>query len=178
VALWVALAVVLLLIGGGAAYYFRLASARSAAERRQAAEPAVNAVKALQSVTRVGITYNEYQPRLADATIQLDRYRSHPQRDAEVVRVLERAVAYYVIANRAWEINIRGRWLKREKIEEVFQTLWKVDCPPVRNLAGRLNASLWAISDYPQDQFEPLVSTIWGCASDTIKDLDELLSQR
>lgn len=149
----------------------------SETNRKAAQEPA-QALKALQSVTRIGVTYNDYQPRLAEATIQVDRYRARSQHDAEVGRLLERAAAYYVIANRAWEINIRGRSMKRERIQEVFQALWKVDCPPVRTLAGRLDVSMWGNPAFQQDQFGPLVSTIWGCASETIKDLDELLSRR
>jgi hypothetical protein len=67
----------------------------------------LSALKALQSVTRVGVTYRDYATRLGDAKIGVDRgLLAVRTASPEAACAIETAIRYYTAVGRAWSANI------------------------------------------------------------------------
>jgi hypothetical protein len=73
------------------------------------AREALDAVQAVQSLVRMGVSCSEYCRRIGDARIAVDRFlRNHPTDLAPPSRdLLEGAMSSYETAAQAWEVKIR-----------------------------------------------------------------------
>ncbi len=76
--------------------------------RSPAADEALNALKALRSAVESGVNYQEYSSRLNDAKIRVDRYLAQPDASDAAKQAVTRAMNYYVLARRAWNLKIAG----------------------------------------------------------------------
>ena len=155
---------------------------------RRAAQEAAQALKAVQSITHLGVTYRDYQPRIGDARIKVDQYVARPGHDAYLAALLNRVMGYYALASHAWEVTIRGDGLPGwyEKKEAVWKVMQAADCRPLReftqaraesfSLWGRRSEYMADVSDYLEQRlFGNVVPTIWQCASQAMLELDEVL---
>jgi len=150
----------------------------SEAERRAASE-ALQAVKALHSVTTAGVNYNEYLRRVLDAKIQVDRYTQAEGGDEEVKGRMREAMALYVFAKDAWSVRISERSARgyddlagrpevglcpqlKEDIEEWMRR-------PDRS--GREEADRGFKIAYSQPR-------LWQCASERVAEIDQVLRTR
>jgi hypothetical protein len=152
---------------------------------RRAAQEAIQALKAVQSITNLGVNFRDYQPRIGDAKIKVDQYAARPGHDARVAAHLNLAMGYYALANEAWGVTIRGGsgsdWSERK--EAVWRIMQSAECEPLRAFTEARTKSLWLWGrrpEYPGDDLEqklfgPIVPTIWQCASLAIRDLDAIL---
>ena len=161
------------------------AKLRVSRSERQAAQDAAQALKAVQSITQLGVAYRDYQPRLGDAQIKVDQFVARPGHDARLGALLNRVMGYYALANRAWAVTIRGAGApdSYEKKVAVWNVMQAADCEPLRSLTQAREKSMWLWGrgpEYPGDDLEQklfgsVVATIWRCASLAMVELDEAL---
>ena len=88
------------------AIYFGVAPTRTVADPAPFQE-ALDALKALRSVTQSGIAYREYSTRVLDAKVKVDRYVSLAKTDAAEFRgAIGLAMREYELASQAWSTTI------------------------------------------------------------------------
>jgi hypothetical protein len=73
------------------------------------AQGALDALRALKSVTTAGVTYRDYQPRLLDARVAVDKYLATPATDeTKALReAMQATLASYELAGRAWGLRFQ-----------------------------------------------------------------------
>lgn len=144
--------------------------ARPSAPGSAAARPAVEALLALQSVTRAGTTYQAYSGRVGDTKIVVDRYLREapagPLRDA-----IEVTMNYYVIAGQAWSLQIRDQ---RAPVSTLADSLGTLDprttaCAIVQLMHTDNNTRSSAVGALQVPEF-------WGCATRQLEDAERLLA--
>lgn len=150
----------------------------SEVERRSANE-ALQALKALQSVTEAGVTYQEYSRRVLDAKIQVDRYLQTEGGDAEIKRSVQEAMDLYVLASSAWNAKITEDY-------EMFGAEHPAIkfCPPVKQIRDEAGGS----GRYSDKSYDLMVGRaksvsqsfqyLWGCASERIANLERAIKER
>jgi hypothetical protein len=129
-----------IIVVGGKALNFPFSSVRSiylgsapASEKEKpnpAAIEAIDAVRALRSVTEAGLNYSQYSKRVLDAKVKVDRFTSSTsQNDAELGAIIQAVMHYYELASRAWAAKIA----KNESMQTEVGLSAKADrCPAVR----------------------------------------------
>ncbi|MGD0265797.1 MAG: hypothetical protein ABSD47_12715 [Candidatus Methylomirabilota bacterium] len=80
----------------------RHVEARQHAEQQRIAQ-ALDALKALRSMTQAGLSYRDYIPRLADTQVQIDRYLQTGTNSA-VKAGLANTMGIYKLASSAWQV--------------------------------------------------------------------------
>ncbi len=159
--------------GGWAAVHWAQPRSREAerrgALRREvpAATPALQALRGLQSVTRAGLTFRDYTPRLLDATVQVDRYTAAPGGLPEVKAAMQQAMALYVLAGQAWSFQISENYEQGRLASDPALRL----CPPVMLAAWGPNGT-W---DYREEAVADRVNVLFGCASARVEEAARLL---
>jgi hypothetical protein len=95
-------------------------------------EEAVRSLKALRSVTRIGVSFRDYLPRLHDTAIAVDRYLDAQHSPTALPRLVKRALKQYTLAARAWEA-------KNSDVPAFASALRgdNGDCPALRALLDR-----------------------------------------
>ena len=72
------------------------------------AADALDSLRALKSVTEVGVNYPDYKSRVLDAKIKVDKYLATPEKDDAAQRAkIKSAMQLYVLAERARYAYIR-----------------------------------------------------------------------
>jgi len=77
----------------------------SASEGKAATE-ALQALRALQSVTTTGVAYPDYARRVGDTKIQVDEYLQGEDADSAVKSRVREAMALYVLSSSAWNAKL------------------------------------------------------------------------
>lgn len=182
------------------AIYFGSAPTRTATAPAPSDE-AVDALRALRSVTGSGITYRDYSQRVLDSRVKVDRYLSSQSGDGpELGRAIRVAMLEYELASRAWRANV-----------EILSDLWKsmgdtmqdpevAKCPAVRVVTTLVDNSR-PTNPNAQDRAailgikapdrattlgiklanagrDNLAPDIWACASAQVAEAERLLAQR
>lgn len=144
----------------------------SEAERRSAAE-ALQALKALQSVTVAGVNYREYSPRVLDAKILVDRYVQSDGGDAEAKRNVQDAMNLYVFASSAWNTKITEHWA--EIVDDPRIDL----CPPVKTFKDEATASQYLSRETVAGiRIANSMTMLWACATAKIAEIERTLKER
>jgi len=106
---------------------------------------ATQALKALESATNVGITYQEYSRRLIDTRILVDRSRPGKMRRRAVLaayRSIDRTMGIYAFAAKVWQakirtgVHVRGYYYSEEDVTLMLPLLEEVSylsCPALSN---------------------------------------------
>jgi hypothetical protein len=146
------------------------AKPKVSAEERRAAIEAVTALKALHSVTSVGVTYAEYLRRLADTKIVVDRSSSALVKSPGLQAQIDGVMMSYELVGSAWDAKIQKRGLEPYlRIAE--------DCDASKEVLSRA-----ASEKYPFITHEVYgVPTLMSCASEKLATLagnvDELTAR-
>ena len=114
----------------------------SVGEQQTAALEALQVLKALQSVTRVGVTYPDYMRRLGDTKIAVDRVLDGVK-EQELRSSIEMAMLYYGRVGHVWDAKVQ-----KYDLEKHFR-LTADDCPEARKLLDRARSE-----KYPSIQFD------------------------
>lgn len=145
------------------------------------AQAVLRELRALRSVTRAGLNFAEYQRRVLDAKIAVDRYLSEPgSRGSDVPSALGRAMHYYVLAATAWNAKIT-----REGFDRVGSDGALRQCAALRQFIERSLAA-----DPPSPQFRMTdewrvggriavnggIPVIWNCAEEQIGEAERLMA--
>lgn len=156
------------------------ASVRPGASANDPAREALDALRAVQSVTGAGVDYAAYSSRVLDAKVTVDRYA----RDAQPSRardVMAGAMRYYVLAATAWNGKIAGG---SESFIEVANDPLISQCEPVQSvIRSRPDATkdtLFAPGYRVGSTiaFFGGIPALWRCASQQIAEAERIVDGR
>ena len=188
-------------LGKVQAVYFGVAPVRTAMSQAPSQE-AMDALKALRSVTGSGIAYRDYAQRVLDARVRVDRYLSSGGSDGSELRTTIRvAMLEYELAAQGWlagssPVEHGNLWVPMGKILEdlevskcpVVKAIIDLrDTPPTTNNDPN-RKSRSALRPAPkQDPTEQLgllfamrgnaPGSIWPCASQQVANAERLVGQ-
>ena len=138
--------------------------AAQAAEQQRITQ-ALDAVKALRSMTKAGITYHDYIPRVADTQVQVDRYLETGTN--ETVKTQVRAVmGIYKLASDAWQLKLNERWGSAEAHDLARS--------PLLDLCPAMKPHLVITQDWDTGRAIQIATSfplLWGCASTLIDQI-------
>ncbi len=167
------------------ALYFG-AAPKAEAPKPSAAREALDALKALNSVTTVGVAYREYASRVLDAKVQVDRYlRVNDESAAKPA--ISVAMRYYEVASQVWGLQFNhspdafafGEGIARTlREDESFR-----ECAPVQSLIAELASRpkhkglTYSPSMLPY-MLGQQPGKLWSCGSAKINEAEELLAKQ
>jgi len=149
------------------------------AEQTRAATDGLAALKALQSVTRVGVTYAEYMRRLGDAKIKIDQ-ASDQITEAPVRVSLESAMLYYEGTGQVWNAKIQ-----KSDMRGILQ-IFTPNCQPLAELMRGAQSPSCVRSPGAAIPTDPAcympeaagVETMMGCATQQVAEASRLIERR
>lgn len=184
------------------AIYFGAVPARTATSQAPSQE-AMDALKALRSVTGSGIAYRDYAQRVLDARVKVDRYLSSPGSDGPEPRgAIRVAMLEYELASQGWvagssPVEHGDLWRPMGEILEdpdvqkcpaAKTIIYLRDNPPPSNNATTRRSKSPPPPARKQDPTEELgllfamrgnaPGSLWPCASLQVAEAEKLLSQR
>jgi hypothetical protein len=161
---------------------------------------ALDALRALRSVTQSGISYRDYSQRVLDAKVKVDQYLSSPANDAPALRsAITLGMREFLLASQAWSIKFSdsadpGRTL--ELARAVGRTLEQdpqiSQCPVTRQFIDQtyqtaasskfLRKAKEQESPEARTQFIGFLASsrpdlLWPCASAQVAEAERLLAQ-
>ena len=69
---------------------------------------ALDALKALQSVTAAGVDYKEYSSRVLDAKVKVDRFLESAPPDSATRGAIAKSIRFYILASTAWNGRVNS----------------------------------------------------------------------
>ena len=189
------------------AIYFGAVPARTGEGARLPSQEALDALRALRSVTGSGIALREYSTRVLDANVTVDRYLAKPGSDStELQGAIRVAMVEYELASRAWRANVEvlagdlwklmGDTMQDPEVAKcptVRAVTAAVDNPPPQPTPTRLPRSVKippATNSTPRDRAaslgiglaninrDNLAPGIWACASEQLAEAERLMARR
>ena len=166
-----------------AIYFGAAPSAQGTGSQTSGVRGALQALKALQSITNIGVNYRDYSTRVADTKVKVDQFVQSPQqKDVQGRKPIRLAMRYYELAAQAWGtkftsesagglVNV-GRSLTNDK--EL------ASCATVKGTIASANS----YAKTPEEKLGLLgaliqmtPSILWTCASDKIAEAERLLGK-
>lgn len=108
---------------------------------------AVDALKALRSVTSSSVSYRDYAPRVLDAKVKVDKYLSSPGGDDARRDTIRAAMQYYELAATAWNAEIVKDYDRAREVGQALQNPALAECPTVKKVIAESEASAERISN-------------------------------
>jgi hypothetical protein len=161
------------------AIYFGAVPARQPVVGPGPVDDAMDALKALRSVTDSGISYREYAPRVLDAKIRIDRYLSSPTKDP-ARNAIGLGMRFYQLASEAWEMGVLavdvGKVIVGDPSLAACTALKKVApsiesrnaMPAEEKLKDPVLVGMY-LGQHP--------TVLWACASEQVAEAERLLRQ-
>ena len=162
------------------AIYFGVASSSTAAGPPPSQE-AMDALKALRSVTQSGIAYRDYAQRMLDAKVKVDRYLSSPGNDpAEFRKPIQTAMHEYELASQAWSNTINVTLAIASIGKTIMEDPETASCPTIKPLIDRLNPKKKIQDQYLEIAFRvgERPALLWTCASAQVAEAERLIAPR
>jgi hypothetical protein len=152
------------------AIYFG-SSAPTTTQTPSLAREAIQALKAVQSITTSGVNYQQYAPRVLDAKIVTDRYLQSPESgDQDTRTAVAGAMRFYEFVARAWNV-----YVAHGDYASVGNDRTLVDCPAadrVMSLSGRADPIEKGI------RMHNAFPALWSCASAKIVEAESNIGRR
>ena len=157
------------------------ASRRLSATDRQASIDAMQALQALRSVTTAGVTYSEYEKRVLDASIAIDRYlRSHGGDDPAIVKPIQHAMSLYVFAKSTWSAALTMDFGEMQSFILRHREQTKEACPAAfeawEDPASAKNHE--HSTAYYRDMLRESMSPMWRCARESLEEANRAIAAR
>ncbi len=137
-------------IGKVQAIYFGQNPSSASATPSPFAE-ALDALRALRSVTESGITFHDYATRVLDAKVKVDRCQNSSAANTDAVRL---AMREYELASRAWSASFAAEFNGAAAMAEVGIMLEGTSeiskCPTVRSVIEKVDQSQGHAEDLAQ----------------------------
>jgi hypothetical protein len=162
-----------------------------AAQSQSVAHETVQALKAVQSVARLGVSHRAYASRVADAKLQVERYLQEPDGgDADLKKVFVLVIEQYASALSAWNAKTLDRnylaigrhpALKEcARIERVIaETPPRVALPPQIQATQEIMAIRHGGDYVAGVRVAHLgIPTLWACASDKLDEAERLIKAK
>jgi hypothetical protein len=132
-------------------------------------QDALDALKALRSVTESGVTYRDYTPRVLDTKVKVDRYlNSAGDTEGQQVAAIRLAMRAYELASRTWTANIKDLESMRSLVNGLNEPEI-LKCDSVRSFM-RDKHRVWL---NPASAASPL----WTCGGAKVAEAERLLAQ-
>jgi hypothetical protein len=163
------------------AIYFGAQKPASASATPPPFAEALDALRALRSVTESGITFRDYAPRVLDAKIKVDKYLSTSANDAAGLRSsIGLATREYELASRVWSATFQedGVSTMTAIVDNLEPDILK-NCPVVKRAVERVSIST-ALRNLNVPDTAPVGpapwAVLWSCASANVAEADRLLT--
>jgi hypothetical protein len=156
------------------------------AERRAVSE-AIQALRAMQSVTRAGVTYQEYGRRMLDAKIQVDSFlRGMAGGNPAVRSAIEEAMAFYVLASEVWEQKLQREIYAQVVTEILLRDRRLLRCQTYSRVLQQVTEEWRSFPDLSMEmirikfgvQASDIIQSAWSCASERISEAEQLVASR
>lgn len=154
------------------------------ASESRAATEALQALKALQSVTTTGVAYHDYAGRVVDTKIQVDEYLQGEGADSAVKSRVREAMTLYVLSSSAWNAKLTEGYYGFEVFERVGRHPALQLCPEVTPLLAASRPA--GVRRTPETKRTPEANkgihaadnfrALWSCASSKITEAEETLA--
>jgi hypothetical protein len=148
-----------------------------------ASQEALDAIKALRSITGSGIAFRDYAPRVLDARIKVDNYLSASASDAGDLRgAIGLAMREYELASRVWGASISGDSSIPKTIEASLDPDLLNQCPVVKKvldwakLATDFRILGFELSSKQMVDGQPGYVALWQCAAGEVAEAQRLSS--
>lgn len=171
-----------------------LAWSAQAATMPAGAQEAVDAVRALKSVTEVGVNYAQYAPRVLDAKVKVDQYLAHPPANDLALRGdIKAAMRYHEMVSQALNAKMVMALTQKTGTTEALNrnTQARHALADIGAAAGgdqcfSLRTSLAALTVLPGDDknlnaglfIADRPSLLWTCAAQQLAQADRLLQAK
>jgi hypothetical protein len=132
---------------------------------------ALDALRALRSVTRSGIGYRDYVPRVLDTRVKVDKYVMASDDPPALTSAIATAMREFEIVSSVWERFIRGSGTDPFTLKGLATSAEFSWCSAVQNRAKRWK-SLW----HSEITTNEVVGTLWACASAKITEPEQLVA--
>ena len=156
------------------AIYFGNATTPAATPAVSAIREALKALKALESNTHAGVTYQDYVRRVADTQALVDRHQSDT---TPATQAMDDAMRYYRTASKTWEWKLTNPKDIEDQWAAVTVAVFSGDlasrCSHLRDLQERTRGA--ERSDVKWDRVLQAIPTLWLCASERIAEAARLL---
>ena len=143
--------------------------------QRQAANEALQALKALESVTTAGVTYRDYAPRVLDAKVTIDRYLiNHRDDDEAIARSIKRAADLYVLASSAWSVSTGVSdqvWYDLQRFVPERRAAVAEMCPAALTVWDEITQN----KRFYGELLRRSLPDLWGCASEALAEVQRLV---
>jgi hypothetical protein len=144
----------------------------SGGDQQQESE-AVEALRALQADTKVGLTYEEYSPRVREARVVVDSYIRDGAGDERIKEEVRRAMALYLLASSAW--NARNSKKYEGSLADAPALKY---CPAVKKEVDKAQGSDAAPRSVAREMAVAAgVELLWRCGSERIAEIDRLRAE-
>jgi TonB family protein len=157
------------------------------AEASTVTEDAIAALKALQSTLSDGLSHRDYGDRLWDAKMRVDRAVESQSAPPSAKLFLGQAIAYYLLADEAWET--KAKLIKLTMIKRNERTIALIDgCPAARQFMLEYAEEKYEGTYYVIGERKPRhgsnngervadmsLQVLWGCASAKIMGAETAL---
>jgi hypothetical protein len=94
---------------------------------------AIDALKALRSVTEAGVSYMQYAPRMLDAKVRVDKYLSTDNGEGEPGATIRVAMREYELASKAWNASVTNDILAQTTVGKLLTEDPEISkCPAIQ----------------------------------------------
>jgi hypothetical protein len=169
------------------AIYFGAAPGPTQAAGPTPSQEALDALKALRSVTNSGITYRDYSQRVLDTKVKFDRYTSSVEAGAPGRTAITLAMREYEIASQAWSLkftNDAGSALAMAaSIGQTLMTDSEISqCPGIKQLVQSVPMAKTKTGPVPNFSLVGYVfggspASVWPCASAQVAEAERLAAR-
>jgi len=141
---------------------------------RRAAMEALDGLRAMDSITTVGISYRDYPSRLQDCAIAVDRFLgSYPNEEIPgLTSIVKETMGMYQDAYSIWDIKFEGDGVE-EFIEPSHPTLERV-LRKYPALVRELRSRSYALTEYGYDN-DTVMSLLWTLAGKNVAKIQSAL---
>jgi hypothetical protein len=131
---------------------------------------ALRALKSLQSVSRAGVIYRDYTPRVSDTKIHVDGYLESRAADQRIKKLMAEAMELYIFAGQAWNSRIRNAMG-----DQIYNHGTIALCPALReHLDTRQPEPPLSVEEVREIAVWNSMAYLWNCASDRITEIEKM----
>ncbi len=159
--------------------FFSVGAALLAAD---AQTDAIDAIRALKSATNAGVTLRDYQQRVVDARVTVDKFLATPATDDKALRdAMQAALASYQLAGRAWSAKLIPYGVEKVRAWRNLQPDVDAEaktCPALAEALAVADKQPLFQSDHGHAQFiTTRLSLIWRCGEAHFADAEKLVKK-
>jgi hypothetical protein len=164
------------------AIYFGAAKPTAGSAAVPPSAEALDALRALRSITESAVAFRDYAPRILDCKIKFDKYLGASGNDTqELGTAIRLAMREYELASLAWDTSFPGHgdlamW---KKVEAGLDSNILSTCPIIEQVVKKLEltASYHGLGMQDTDTVggKPACMVLWSCAADRVAEAERLV---